>query len=309
MIEFRDVVKRYGENIPAIKHLTMTVGDGEFCVLLGASGCGKSTTLNMVNRLLEPDSGEILINGKNVKDYQPEQLRRSIGYVVQSISLFPNMTVAKNIAVVPNLLKWDADRTAQRVRELIATVGLDPETYLGKYPSQLSGGEAQRVGVARALAADPAILLMDEPFGAVDPLNRTKLQNEFLMLQRKLRKTVIFVTHDINEAMKMGDKIALMHDGELISYAAPRELLAENNEFVRRFMGSESFIDMLTRRTAAECARPRTSAGDIPTVSAMATLKDVLAVMIEHSCTEAAVEGTDASVSVDAITGIMKGEV
>ena len=209
MIEFKNIVKTY-DGVGAVDNLSLKIEEGELCVLLGVSGCGKSTSLNMINRLIEPDSGEILINGKNVKDFKEVELRRSIGYVVQSIGLFPNMTVAQNVSVVPNLMKWDKKKTMKRVRELVQMVGLDVDQYINKYPSQLSGGEAQRIGVARALAADPKILLMDEPFGAVDPLNRSNLQNEFLKLQKELHKTVVFVTHDIGEAMKMGDKIALM---------------------------------------------------------------------------------------------------
>ena len=209
MIEFKNIVKTY-DGVGAVDNLSLKIEEGELCVLLGVSGCGKSTSLNMINRLIEPYSGEILINGKNVKDFKEVELRRSIGYVVQSIGLFPNMTVAQNVSVVPNLMKWDKKKTMKRVRELVQMVGLDVDQYINKYPSQLSGGEAQRIGVARALAADPKILLMDEPFGAVDPLNRSNLQNEFLKLQKELHKTVVFVTHDIGEAMKMGDKIALM---------------------------------------------------------------------------------------------------
>ena len=241
MIEFKNIVKTY-DGVGAVDNLSLKIEEGELCVLLGVSGCGKSTSLNMINRLIEPDSGEIFINGKNVKDFQIEELRRSIGYVVQSIGLFPNMTVAQNISIVPNLKKWDKKKTQERVRELIQMVGLDVDQYINKYPSQLSGGEAQRIGVARALAADPSILLMDEPFGAVDPLNRTNLQNEFIKLQKELHKTVVFVTHDIGEAMKMGDKIALVSKGELQWYGTPKELLNnKDNAFVRDFMGNDSY--------------------------------------------------------------------
>lgn len=311
MIEFKDVVKSYEAKVPAVKHLNLMIEDGECCVLLGASGCGKSTTLNMVNRLIEPDSGEIFINGKNIDSYQPEELRRSIGYVVQSIGLFPNMTVAKNIAVVPSLLKWERRRIRTRVEELLDMVGLNPERYGRKYPFQLSGGEAQRIGVARALAADPAILLMDEPFGAVDPLNRTKLQNEFLNLQKRLHKTVIFVTHDINEAMKMGDRIALMKGGTLQGYGTPYELLKDkDNEFVREFMGSDSFINILTQYRVDNYAQRGHVTSGLRAIPAGSSLKDALAAMIEWSCSLLAVAGpsgeASAILSVEAIIEILK---
>lgn len=311
MIEFKDVMKSYEAEVPAVRHLNLTIEDGECCVLLGASGCGKSTTLNMVNKLIEPDSGEIFIDGRNIDSYRPEELRRSIGYVVQSTGLFPNMTVAKNIAVVPSLLKWERKRIRARVVELLDMIGLDPELYGRKYPFQLSGGEAQRIGVARALAADPSILLMDEPFGAVDPMNRAKLQNEFLNLQKRLHKTVIFVTHDINEAMKIGDRIALMKGGTLQGYGTPYELLKdEENEFVREFMGSDSFINILTQYRVDGYAQRGHATEGLRPIPAGSSLKDALAAMIEWSCPLLAVAGSceesSAVVSIESIIEVLK---
>ena len=252
------------------------------CVFVGESGCGKSTTLRMINRLIDADEGTIEINQKNIHDYNGEELRRRIGYVVQSTGLFPHMNVRENISVVPRLLNWKEDRILERVKELIALVGLDVKAYINKYPSELSGGEAQRIGVARALAADPEIILMDEPFGAVDPLNRANLQNEFLKIQKQLKKTVIFVTHDIDEAMKMGDKIAIMSKGILRNFASPEDTLLSDDEFVKSFLGSETYIKILSRFRVKEHMRPQNGA-DIPYhADCEANLRDVLAQMIEY---------------------------
>lgn len=311
MIEFKNIVKTY-DGVGAVDNLSLKIEEGELCVLLGVSGCGKSTSLNMINRLIEPDSGEILINGKNVKEFKEEELRRSIGYVVQSIGLFPNMTVAQNVSVVPNLMKWDKEKTMKRVRELVQMVGLDVDQYIDKYPSQLSGGEAQRIGVARALAADPKILLMDEPFGAVDPLNRTNLQNEFLKLQKELHKTVVFVTHDIGEAMKMGDKIALMSKGVLQCFGTPKELLSnKDNAFVRDFMGNDSFINILNKYTV-ERFRKKEVADSTNIIAPNATLKDALASMIENSvdtlCVKKDTNEMIGTITIDSIIQILKEE-
>ena len=237
--------KKYEETL-AVKALDLSIESGEFTVLIGPSGCGKSTTLRMVNRLIEATAGKIEIDGEDIASYRPEELRRRIGYAIQSVGLFPHMTVEKNIAVVPTLLKWDEARIKHRVGELLELLSLDPAIYSEKYPSQLSGGEAQRVGVARALAADPAILLMDEPFGALDPITRESLQREFLRVQRELKKTILFVTHDIDEAMAMASKIAIMRDGSLIQYAAPEEILeSPADRFVREFIGADSALKRL----------------------------------------------------------------
>ena len=310
MIEFKNVTKIYN-GVPAVNNLSLTVNDGEIFILLGSSGYGKSTSLNMINRLIPRDGGDILIDGKSVDSFNLEELRRGIGYVIQSIGLFPNMTVKQNVALVPNLLKWDKEKIDARVRELIAMVGLDVERYIKKYPRQLSGGEAQRVGVARALAADPQILLMDEPFGAVDPLNRTNLQNEFLKLQKELKKTVIFVTHDIGEAMKMGDKIALMDKGVLQCMGTPKQLLMnKENKFVRDFMGDDSFINILNKYVVSQYIDESKKPDNAPVVVSTVTLKDALANMIENSVSELAIKDADGSIkgsiSVDTILNILK---
>jgi osmoprotectant transport system ATP-binding protein len=247
MIRLEGVTRRYGGEV-AVDNLSLEVADGEVCVLIGPSGCGKTTTLRMINRLIDPTSGHILVNGRDVMSMRPEELRRGLGYVIQSIGLFPHLTVEQNIGVVPHLLGWEKSRIAERASELLVLVGLDPAGHLGKYPRQLSGGEAQRVGVARALAADPPVLLMDEPFGAVDPLNRERLQAEFGRIQRELHKTVIFVTHDIDEAIRLADKLAIMRDGTLQQFASPEEVLNHPaNKFVHDFVGADRALKRLVR--------------------------------------------------------------
>src|SRR6187549_586310 len=223
-VEFRHVTKSYDPGVKgpgAVNDLSMTIPAGRICVLVGPSGCGKTTSLKMVNRLIEPTSGSILLDGRDIAQEDPIALRRRIGYVIQQVGLFPHQTIGANVATVPRLLGWDAQRQSARTDELLELVGLDPARYRERYPSQLSGGERQRVGVARALAADPPVLLMDEPFGAVDPIVRERLQNEFLRLQEDLAKTILFVTHDIDEAIKMGDLVAVMQAGGLLAQYAP----------------------------------------------------------------------------------------
>ncbi len=247
MIVLRDVVKRYGD-VTAVDHIDLEVAEGEVCVLIGPSGCGKTTTLRMINRLIEPTSGSIEVAGRDIMRGRPEELRRHIGYVIQSVGLFPHLTVAENIATVPRLLGWERRRIGPRVRELLGTVGLPAEEYADKYPRQLSGGQAQRVGVARALAADPPVLLMDEPFGAVDPLTRERLQAAFERIQREVRKTVVFVTHDVDEAIRLGDRIALMRDGRIEQYGAPEALLDHPaSKFVHDFVGADRALKRLGR--------------------------------------------------------------
>ncbi len=240
----------------AVNALDLSVEKGELCVLIGPSGCGKSTTLKMINRMIIPTEGTILIDGQSNMAGKPELLRRSIGYVIQSIGLFPHMTVRDNIAVVPRLMKWDRERVKKRVTELMELIDLDPVVYGNKYPHELSGGEAQRIGVARALAADPPILLMDEPFGAVDPLGRLLLQDEFLSIQRKLKKTVVFVTHDLDEAIRLADRIAIMKDGRIVQYDIPETILTSPaNSFVRDFVGADRSLKKLSRYDAAQVMR------------------------------------------------------
>ncbi|ADJ26209.1 glycine betaine/L-proline ABC transporter, ATPase subunit [Dehalogenimonas lykanthroporepellens BL-DC-9] len=249
MIELVNLTKRYSPAAsPAVDRLSLQVGDGEMVVIIGPSGCGKTTTLRMINRLIEPTSGRILIEGNDVTDRRPEELRRSIGYAIQSVGLFPHMTVAGNIAVVPQLLGWEKGRIDSRVRELLQLIGLKPDTYYAKFPYQLSGGEAQRIGVARALAADPPILLMDEPFGAVDPLTRETLQAQFVEIQRELKKTVILVTHDLDEAIRLADRIAIMRAGRLVQYDTPETVLRHPaDRFVHDFVGTDRALKRLSR--------------------------------------------------------------
>jgi osmoprotectant transport system ATP-binding protein len=246
-LEFRSATKRYpGQEEAAVDGLSLTVPAGEICVLVGPSGCGKTTAMRMVNRMTEITDGDILLDDRSVRERSPAELRRHIGYAIQQIGLFPHMTVDDNIAVVPRLLGWERDRIAARVDELLELVSLEPGTG-ERYPTQLSGGQRQRVGVARALAADPPLMLMDEPFGAIDPINRERLQNEFLRLQGELRKTIVFVTHDIDEAIKIGDRIAVLRKGgRLAQYASPAELLMEPaNEFVEDFVGADRALKRL----------------------------------------------------------------
>ena len=233
-----------GTEAPAVEDLTLDVREGEILVLVGPSGCGKSTTLRLINRMIEPTSGRIVLDGEDVTDVNPNKLRRRIGYVIQQIGLFPHNTIAQNIGTVPKMLGWDKDKISKRSDELLETVGLDPEVFRDRYPKELSGGQAQRVGVARALSADPDIMLMDEPFGAIDPITRERLQNEFLRLQAELHKTIVFVTHDIDEAIKMGDRIAILGERSVIKQIdSPERILASPaDDFVRDFIGSGSTI-------------------------------------------------------------------
>ena len=247
-LEFRGATKRYpGHEQPAVNELSLTVPAGEICVLVGPSGCGKTTAMRMVNRMIDITGGDILLDDRSVTDREPAELRREIGYAIQQIGLFPHLTVGDNIATVPRLLGWDKPRIAERVDELLELVSLDPGDTRDRYPAQLSGGQRQRIGVARALAVDPPLMLMDEPFGAIDPINRESLQNEFLRLQQRLRKTIVFVTHDIDEAIKMGDRIAILKEGgHLAQYASPAELLMyPADKFVEDFVGADRALKRL----------------------------------------------------------------
>jgi osmoprotectant transport system ATP-binding protein len=249
---FDQASKTYpGAARPAIGTLSLEVAAGEVCVLVGPSGCGKTTAMRLVNRMVELSSGDVLIDGRSVRDRPAAELRRGIGYAIQQVGLFPHRTVAQNIATVPGLLGWERERIAARVDELLELIGLDPE-MADRFPSQLSGGQQQRVGVARALAADPPLLLMDEPFGAIDPVTRARLQDELLALQDRLRKTIVFVTHDIDEAMKLGDRVAVLRDGGVLAqYATPDELIASPaDDFVEEFVGADRMIARLERLKA-----------------------------------------------------------
>ena len=243
------VTKKYdAQSQPAVDNITMEIPAGEIVMLVGPSGCGKTTTMKMINRLIEPTSGRILIGDDDVTKRDPDQLRRHIGYVIQGAGLFPHLTVGDNIAIVPRLLKWDKKRISSRIDELLDLVSLEPGQYRDRYPRELSGGQQQRVGVARALAADPPVLLMDEPFGAVDPITRQRLQDELLRLQDELRKTIVFVTHDFDEAVKLGDRIAILQAGSrIVQYDSPERILAEPaDDFVRGFVGAGAALKQLT---------------------------------------------------------------
>jgi len=247
LIRLENLTKQFNPaEPPAVDELSLEVKEGETCVLVGPSGCGKTTTMKMINRLIEPTNGKIYINGEDSSKIDLIKLRLGIGYVIQEIGLFPHMTIAENIATVPKELKWPKEKVWQRVDELLETVGLDPEQFKNRKPKDLSGGQRQRIGVARSMAADPPIMLMDEPFGALDPITRAHLQNEFLRIQQRIKKTIIFVTHDIDEAIKMGDKIAVMRKGKLVQYDTPEDMLsAPANEFVVNLVGGNYSIKRL----------------------------------------------------------------
>jgi osmoprotectant transport system ATP-binding protein len=259
-------------------------------VLIGPSGCGKTTTMRIVNRLIEPSAGRIVVEGQDVTRADPVELRRRIGYVIQQVGLFPHMTIAQNVATVPQLLGWPAPRIASRVEEMLALVGLDPQQFLHRYPRHLSGGQRQRVGVARALAADPPVMLMDEPFGAVDPIVRAGLQAELLGILRRLAKTVIFVTHDIDEAIRMGDLVAILKDGRLVQCARPEALLsAPKDAFVADFVGADRALKRLTLTTAGEAAAATSATPGAPVVAATTTLRDVLSLLLANGADVASV--------------------
>jgi osmoprotectant transport system ATP-binding protein len=292
-IVFDHVTKRYGESPrPAVDDLSLTIPAGEICVLIGPSGGGKSTAMRMVNRLISITEGDITIDGKSVNQLDPVELRRGIGYVIQQIGLFPHMTTEANVATVPRLLGWDKSRTRARVGELLELVGLDPEEHGPRYPAQLSGGQRQRVGLARAMAADPPLMLMDEPFGAIDPITRERLQNDFLRLHREVRKTVIFVTHDIDEAIRMGDRICLLRQGgKLAQYDTPEAILANPaDDFVAEFVGADRGLKRLALRRVSDVELlPADENGALPSCSPDTTLRDALSAMLTAGSTEIAV--------------------
>ena len=248
MIRLDGVTKQYpGQSEPAVDSINMDIPQGEIVIFVGPSGCGKTTTMKMINRLIEPSAGRILLDGEDVTHANPDHLRRRIGYVIQQIGLFPHMTIGENVALVPRMLKWDNSRVRARVDELLDLVGLNPATFRDRYPRQLSGGQQQRVGVARALAADPPVMLMDEPFGATDPITRERLQNEFLRIQRSVKKTIVFVTHDIDEAIKIGDRIAILGERSRVHQLAPPDeiLRAPADGFVSAFIGGGASLKRL----------------------------------------------------------------
>jgi osmoprotectant transport system ATP-binding protein len=298
---FDEATKVYpGRDGAAVDHLSLTVPAGEICVLVGPSGGGKTTALKLVNRLIPLTSGYIRIDGRQIGDYDVTELRRSIGYVIQQVGLFPHMTVAANIGTVPRLLGWEKRRIRERVGELLELVGLDPEQDRRRFPAELSGGQRQRVGLARALAANPALMLMDEPFGAIDPIVRARLQDEFLRLQHELRKTVVFVTHDVDEAIKVGDRIAILREGgRLAQYDTPQRILEHPvDDFVADFVGRDRGLKVLSLRTLGdlELAPAGRFAGDgLPSLPADASLRDALAVLVAERRDALLVVGADGS--------------
>ncbi|WP_050479653.1 betaine/proline/choline family ABC transporter ATP-binding protein [Herbaspirillum rhizosphaerae] len=280
MIELDQLSKTYtqkdGNQVKAVDSVSLKVAEGEICVFLGPSGCGKTTTLKMINRLIAPTSGRVLLNGEDTTGIDEVSLRRHIGYVIQQIGLFPNMTIEENITIVPRLLGWDKKRCRERATELMAMVALDPAKFLKRYPRELSGGQQQRIGVIRALAADAPVLLMDEPFGAVDPINRESIQNEFFQMQRQLNKTVIMVSHDIDEAIKLGDQVAIFRAGKLVQFDHPDTLLARpKDDFVSAFVGQDHTLKRLLLVRAGDAATtPATARPDLPLQDAMTLMDD-----------------------------------
>jgi osmoprotectant transport system ATP-binding protein len=289
-IEFRTVTKRFDAAAkPAVDRLDLEIRRGETVALIGASGCGKTTTLKMINRLIEPTSGTILVTGKDVHEIPVLELRRSLGYVIQQVGLFPHMTVASNIAVVPQLLGWDRQRIAARVDELLTLVHLPPAEYRHRRPVELSGGQQQRVGVARALAADPPILLMDEPFGALDPITRASLQCEVLEIQRKLRKAIVIVTHDMEEAIRLGDRIVVMEEGRIAQSGTPAELLMRPaTPFVASLLGEDRAIKLLQTMTVGDLmsAGRGDAPADAPRLDRLSTLHDALGAFLASGRSE-----------------------
>jgi len=290
MITMKNVTKRFeGTGAAAVDNLDLEIPDGLIVALVGPSGCGKTTTLRMINRLTEPTSGTIFVGGTDAHSTDAVQLRRRIGYVIQQVGLFPHMTIAQNIASVPRLLEWDEQRIDARNRELMQLVGLD-QAMLERYPRQLSGGQRQRVGVARALAADPPVLLMDEPFGAIDPIARTRLQNEFKQILKRVKKTVVMVTHDIDEAVRLGDRIAIMRDGKIVQYDTPDAILSRPADaFVENFVGADRALKRLTLFEAGKLMVADRSEASWPRITAETDLRDALSLIVAAKADGAAV--------------------
>jgi osmoprotectant transport system ATP-binding protein len=303
LIRLEHVTKRYPNGRVALEDLDLAIDAGELTVLVGPSGCGKTTTLRLVNRLIDPTSGRVLLDSQDVATQDPVQLRRQIGYVIQQVGLFPHLTIGNNIATVPRLLGWDKRRVRTRVDDLMELVGLDPSAFRDRYPHELSGGQQQRVGVARALGADPPVLLMDEPFGALDPVTRNRLQDELLSIQADVRKTIVFVTHDIDEAVKLGDRIAVFGtDHRLQQYATPTELLSKPaNDFVVSFIGADRGLKLLAvtpiDRSSLVAPEADDASSDRPRVSIDATMRDALAQMVLSHTDRIIVEEPDGSVA------------
>ena len=299
MIRLEGLTKRFTNGgAVAVDGLSLDVPAGETCVLIGPSGCGKTTTMRMINRLIEPDAGRIVVGDRDVTHVDAVELRRSIGYVIQQVGLFPHWSIADNVATVPRLLGWEAARTAARVDELLHLVGLDPALYRNRWPRELSGGQKQRVGVARALAADPPVMLMDEPFGAIDPITRAHLQDEFLRILQRLNKTIVFVTHDIDEAVKMGTRIAILRDGRLVQYDTPAMLLAApKNAFVEGFVGADRALKRLSLLRVRDHLLPTPPADlDAPVIDGATSLRDALAQLLATGAQQLRVRDADGRV-------------
>src|SRR3989440_6232137 len=293
---FDHVTKRYpGQERPAVGDLSLTIPAGDLCVLVGPSGGGKTTAMKMVNRLITITEGDITIDGRSVRAMDLTELRRGIGYVIQQVGLFPHMTVEGNVATVPRLLGWPKQRIRERVGELLELVGLDPDTDRRRFPAELSGGQRQRVGLARALAANPALMLMDEPFGAIDPIVRARLQDEFLRLQQELRKTVVFVTHDVDEAIKVGDRIAILREGgRLAQYDTPERILEQPaDEFVAEFVGRDRALKALALRTLGDLELSSATQDGLPRLPVDTNLRDALAFLVAERRDALLVVGAD----------------
>src|SRR5215204_5799746 len=312
MIELRQVSKAFsGSTRYAVDRLTLAVPSGRTCVLIGPSGCGKTTTLRMINRLIEPTSGRILVEGEDVMKVDPVGLRRRIGYVIQQVGLFPHMTVAENVGTVPRLLGWRKEQIRGRVDELLDLVDLPARDYRTRYASQISGGERQRVGLARALAADPPVMLMDEPFGALDPITRTRLQKELLRIQAEVRKTIIFVTHDIDEAILIGDRIAILREGGVLAqYDTPERILAEPaDDFVARFVGADRGLKRLSLTRLDELDLEPANGAAGPLLEGETTLRDALSAMLNDGTRTVVVEAADGTrqmLTLDRLTELLK---
>ena len=310
-IAFQAITKQFaGSNKPAVDAVTFEVTEGTTCMLVGTSGSGKTTLLRMVNRLIEPTSGQIIIDGRNILEENPILLRRRIGYVIQQVGLFPHMNIAENIRVTAEIAGgWSKERLNERVDELLELVGLPPAEYRKRFPRQLSGGQQQRVGLARALATDPAILLMDEPFGALDAITRARMQDELVRIQQDVQKTILFVSHDIEEAFKLGDMIAVLHDGHLMQLGTPVELLAKpSNEYVRKLVGADSILRQLQYLPVTDALDGKPEAvssahwGDVPTSSSDATLLEAMLKLLETNAPALAVQNKDTQESLGYIT-------
>lgn len=291
MIELQNINKTYDDGFQALKDINLKFEDGKINVLIGPSGCGKTTTMKLLNRLVSYTKGQIMIDGENIKDINPITLRRKMGFVIQNIGLFPHMTIYSNVATVPKLLNWDKKKTRNRVIELLEMVNLDPKTYMHRYPSELSGGQQQRIGVIRALAAEPSTILMDEPFSALDPISREQLQDELLRLQTEINKTIIFVTHDMDEAIKIADQIILMKDGDIVQKGSPQEILTNPaNDFVKGFIGEKR---LETERSLPELEQ--FICKEYISIPDDSTVESAMDMMISHQVSDVPVVKSDGS--------------